>query len=145
MVGTTTQTIGTALRQVTRRGLVALFVLACVVAAGVIGASELRNRYRADLARSAVETLNQQTAALAAWVDQYRPIAPILARDPRIRTLAENPSRVVGEAASRELEAINSLAGTDVTYVLGADGTTLASSNWDQPDSFVGRRFDYRP
>lgn len=46
---------------------------------------------------------------------------------------------------NRTLQTIQRQANVDAIYLMDADGKTLASSNWDQPLSFVGRNFAYRP
>ena len=36
-------------------------------------------------------------------------------------------------------------AGVEVMYLMDTTGKTLAASNWDKQDSFVGRNFSFRP
>ena len=45
----------------------------------------------------------------------------------------------------RYLAAVNRGAHSDTLYIMGLEGTALASSNWNEPDSFVGRNYGYRP
>ena len=47
--------------------------------------------------------------------------------------------------ASRYLEEVNRRAGSDALYVMDVTGMTLASSNWNEPKSFVGNSYSNRP
>ena len=127
------------------RAFIAVVIAALLALTAVSAAMSLRENARIDLRNAGLAQIAQQEAGVTAWIDQFRPVAPLLARDPRIvETIADpTPDRIA--AMNRELEVVNSLAGLDVTYILDAAGTTLASSNWDEQVSFVGRNFAYRP
>lgn len=43
------------------------------------------------------------------------------------------------------MERVNRLTGSAETYLLDPSGKTLAASNWDQPESFIGRNFGTEP
>src|SRR5207245_465734 len=43
------------------------------------------------------------------------------------------------------LQSIQRQSKVAAIYMLDRNGKTLASSNWDQPFSFVGRDFSFRP
>lgn len=43
------------------------------------------------------------------------------------------------------LDHFNATLGTDVCYLMDADGVTIASSNRMAPDSFMGKDFSFRP
>jgi two-component system C4-dicarboxylate transport sensor histidine kinase DctB len=47
--------------------------------------------------------------------------------------------------ANRWLADRNAILGSSEIYVMGLDGTTLASSNAGEQDSFIGENFTYRP
>ncbi len=47
--------------------------------------------------------------------------------------------------ANAVLDHFRNALGADVCYVMDRDGTTVASSNRDAPDSFVGKNFAFRP
>ena len=127
-------------------GVVLILTLVVLIAlAAWLGAMSLRDNIRVDLRTDGLTLIAQQEAAVEAWVDQFRPVAPVLARDPRIVAMIADPTPVQVDAMNRELEAITSLAGVDVTYILDREGTTLASSNWDRDVSFVGSNFAFRP
>ncbi|MBF0467406.1 MAG: PAS domain S-box protein [Desulfamplus sp.] len=43
------------------------------------------------------------------------------------------------------LDHINASLGADVCYIMNSNGTVLASSNRDDPDSFTGKNYAFRP
>jgi diguanylate cyclase (GGDEF)-like protein/PAS domain S-box-containing protein len=49
------------------------------------------------------------------------------------------------EHANSALDRYNSAMNTSISYLMDADGTTVASSNRDDPDSFVGKSYRFRP
>lgn len=60
--------------------------------------------------------------------------------------LLYSPSEAVRvNAANHYLDFAQSRAGIAAAYLMDAGGTTLASSNWDQPTSFVGHNYAFRP
>ncbi|MGD8650364.1 MAG: PAS domain-containing protein, partial [Desulfobacterales bacterium] len=48
-------------------------------------------------------------------------------------------------AADATLDHFKSTLAADVCYLMNADGQTIASTNRDAPDSFVGQNFAFRP
>src|SRR3546814_7105055 len=43
------------------------------------------------------------------------------------------------------LQAVREMSGADEIYVLNLSGETLAASNWNEPGSFVGHNYAFRP
>ncbi|PSU33737.1 ATP-binding protein [Photobacterium lutimaris] len=84
-------------------------------------------------------------------LERYSQLPDVLASDPRLLPpllASRNPT----PTASEQSQAVNQLLaqwsqtlGADTLYLIDMNGTTLASSNWQQPDSFVGQNFSYRP
>lgn len=48
-------------------------------------------------------------------------------------------------AANQVLERFNASLETDVSYLMDRDGKTIASSNHNDPDSFVDKNYSFRP
>ena len=111
------------------RAFIAVVIAPLLALTAISAAMSLRENARIDLRNAGVAQIAQQEASVTAWIDQFRPVAPLLARDPRIVEAIADPTPDRIAAMSRELEVVNSLAGLDVTYILDAAGTTLASSN----------------
>jgi len=62
-----------------------------------------------------------------------------------IGLLADPDAATRRPIANRYLEEVNRRAGSDVLYVMDVTGLTLASSNWNEPKSFVGNNYSNRP
>ncbi|WP_299017522.1 ATP-binding protein [uncultured Photobacterium sp.] len=81
---------------------------------------------------------------LDAQLSRYSKLPEVLANDPRLlRPLiyaSEN-----SEDTSRLLQQWAQTLGADSIYLIDNQGTTLAASNWQQPNSFVGQNYAYRP
>jgi PAS domain S-box-containing protein len=60
------------------------------------------------------------------------------------RALAQ-PDEASMQSANRMLDRFNATLGTDVCYLMDRTGQTIASSNRNEPDSFVGQNFAFRP
>nr|WP_315246016.1 ATP-binding protein [uncultured Albidiferax sp.] len=76
--------------------------------------------------------------------NEYLP--PVVALNHDVLALLEHPADPVLQAAvNRYVQTVTEQAGTAAIYVMDANGLTLASSNWNQPSSFVHMNFAYRP
>ena len=85
-------------------------------------------------------------AVLRAAVDRYRYLPSVLALDTQVRDLladVEAPDR--GAAVNRKFETIAQASGVAAIYLMDANGLTRSASNWDQPLTYVGRSYAYRP
>ncbi|WP_036993269.1 sensor histidine kinase [Metapseudomonas furukawaii] len=102
--------------------------------------------YRQSLEEQNRQTLDLYVANLLGTLHRYEVLPPILADLPPLRALLANPGDGGLQAAANQvLAAVRQDTGADVIYLMSPSGITLGSSNWDQPDSFVGRNFAYRP
>ncbi|MGR5063213.1 sensor histidine kinase [Photobacterium sp. DNB22_13_2] len=84
-------------------------------------------------------------------LERYSQLPEVLASDPRLLPPLNPNHKLVAtvgdqyQTVSELLEQWAQTLGADTLYLIDMDGTTLASSNWQQPDSFVGQNFSYRP
>ena len=76
-----------------------------------------------------------------------RSLMPWLASlDPMIGELIDQPDDPARVAVTnRRLDKVNQIVGGAVTYLMDADGLTLAASNWQSEKSFIGRNYGFRP
>jgi len=134
------------LRQRARRVWIAFAVLALVltavtvVVAGYFG----RTREIVTLAEQGRTDANLKVALLRATLESPRAIPLLLSQDQRV-----HDALAIGDATSvaRLNEKLDGLvAGTKaaVLYVIGIDGVTIASSNFQDSDSFVGNDYSFR-
>jgi len=93
--------------------------------------------------RKAAERLSLYRQTILGEYQKYRYLPYMIARDPRA-TVALELERPV-ESANRFLEEMAENSGVELLYVMNADGTTLAASNWQEELSLVGRNYGFRP
>ncbi|MDO7900080.1 sensor histidine kinase [Pseudomonas citrulli] len=102
--------------------------------------------YRSELAGQNRQTLDLYVANLLGTLHRYEVLPQILADLPALRAALSAPDDGVTQGnANRLLKNISTQTGAEVMYLMDASGKTLAASNWDKHDSFVGRNFAFRP
>jgi two-component system C4-dicarboxylate transport sensor histidine kinase DctB len=118
--------------------------LAMLTIAAMVAAQVAKGRAIASLREQARAGLPLATATLAGAIEKQRLIPLTLARDPDVVALLGTYDSNAEANLDRKLKDIAEAAGSTVIYVLGADGRTLATSNFNEPDSFAGVRFPFR-
>ena len=99
-------------------------------------ARSLEGRAQLELYRQNLHTL----------VERFRALPALLAEDSAVHRLLRDPhDPALRQALNERLERLNQAAGSSVLYVLDRDGQTLAASNWNEPSSFVGHDYRFRP
>ena len=102
--------------------------------------------YRSELAGQNRQTLDLYVANLLGTLHRYEVLPQILGELPALRNLLVEPQDPQALSTANQLLAeISNQTGAEVMYLIDADGNTLATSNWDKADSFVGRNFAFRP
>ncbi|WP_174873190.1 sensor histidine kinase [Vogesella oryzae] len=96
------------------------------------------------------EVLSQRLAlyatALDAELSRFEALPYVVSRHPEVARLlqdAANPARV--NAINHYLAEVNAEAGTAQVFLLDRHGTVLASSNWNNSESLVGKNYAFRP
>lgn len=79
------------------------------------------------------------------FISENIKLAKALAGFKEIQQLLENPTDKNVQQANTLLDYFNGKIDTDVCYVMDFQGTTLASSNRNDPESFVGKNYVFRP
>lgn len=126
--------------------LIAAVAVAVLAAAGSFGYAELTRKLRASYAREGQSALALYSEMTSGWLNRYRALSPIYARNPSVIDALRDPSspdRI--DRLNRDLEIWNAASGTADTYVMDAQGLTIAASNWAEKTSFVGKNFSFRP
>ncbi|WP_028880593.1 sensor histidine kinase [Terasakiella pusilla] len=99
-----------------------------------------------DLRQQLDSRMNLYSSNIVSELEKYEYLPTILGRDPILQALFfHDPTPRQIERANRHLNLIRQTAEVSVVYVMSPSGVTLASSNWDQEDSFVGKNFKFRP
>jgi two-component system C4-dicarboxylate transport sensor histidine kinase DctB len=85
-------------------------------------------------------------ASLEAELSKYEYLPDIAELNEDVVALLRSPtSPQLRDTVNHYLQQVNALARTSAFYVLDPGGMTIASSNFDQPDSFVGMELSFRP
>lgn len=141
------ETIGTGSavvdkRRGTRTGALALALLAIGLsgwASGYAYHTAALDRTRAET-RSALSLIAQ---GIAGEVAKFETLAGVTAGDPRVKAFFRNGRDLA--AVNERLVEVKTISKALEAYVIGRDGTTLAASNWNDPGTFVGKNFSFRP
>jgi PAS domain S-box-containing protein len=89
-----------------------------------------------------LERINKDLSAL---LTEYNKPIRTLAGMQEILTMLVNPDADSVLKANQILDHFRNTLQADVCYVMDYDGNTIASTNRNDPDSFVGQNFSFRP
>ncbi|HEV7346623.1 MAG TPA: ATP-binding protein [Devosia sp.] len=127
-----------------RYAIAALFAALVAVTAGSAwflarqqGVERLESQVRDRL------TINMR--AVDSEIERYRYLPAVISQDRRITELLANEAEAGHAVANHYLQAVRTMSGADELYVLDLAGNTLAASKWDEPGSFVGHNYAFRP
>lgn len=123
-----------------------LALAALALAVVVLGGRLAARMYMDEAAARGETTLRLAVAALAGHMSRYEPLPELIADHDDIKDLVSDPDNAWLRARANDyLKEINALLKSSDIYVLTPGGDTIAASNYDQPISFVGENFSYRP
>ena len=127
--------------------LVWLYFLFILVGAMVIwkGGDALRDQQVLTLRIDTVEQLNQLGNVLENAITKYQHMPALLASNDRVRQSLRDGLASDINQLNRELEQINRITEASNSYIINKNGRTIAASNYQQADSFVGKNFAFRP
>jgi len=95
------------------------------------------------LAETGQERLTLYAGTLHGALNRLVYLPNVLARNAAVERLLTQGDNV--DQLNRYLESLNGEAGSEAVYIMDAAGNTLASSNWRDSLSYVGRNYGYRP
>ncbi|MEM1046722.1 MAG: ATP-binding protein [Pseudomonadota bacterium] len=125
-----------------RAGALALALLVICLsgwASGYAYHTAALERIRAET-RSALSLIAQ---GISGEVAKFETLAGVTAGDPRVKAFFRNGRDLA--AVNARLVEVKTISKALEAYVIGRDGTTLAASNWNDPATFVGKNFSFRP
>lgn len=97
---------------------------------------------RAQLDQSLILTAR----AVETEIARYGSLPGIAAQDARILAALAAPQNAANQAiANRYLAKVGQMSGAAQLFLMGADGTTIAASNYDTEQSLVGKNYSFRP
>lgn len=81
----------------------------------------------------------------SAFLEKNRQIVDAFSRLNEIKSVFLSNDPAVAGSANKLLFQLKNSLEADVCYLINLEGVTVASSNFDQPDSFIGRDYSFRP
>ncbi len=91
-------------------------------------------------------TIEVQALGLRGTVARYNHIPFVTAQHPDVQALLRAPQdQALVSRVNRLLQEASGRVGANALYLMDAHGKTLAASNWEDGDSFVGQNYGFRP
>jgi two-component system C4-dicarboxylate transport sensor histidine kinase DctB len=116
------------------------------LAAGWLSSGYATRIFLNQTAQRAESTLRLTVAGLSGALRRYEALPDLIADSENIRTFMSSPGNTTLEAfVNTELKKINTVVQSSDIYIMRPDGLTIAASNFDSPNSFIGNNFSYRP
>jgi two-component system C4-dicarboxylate transport sensor histidine kinase DctB len=98
-----------------------------------------------SLARYASTSAALRATGLQSVLEKHRTLPLVLADDADIRATLLHATPEGIERLNFKLQRMSAGASVSVIYILNGQGATIASSNWNEPASFVGKAYTFRP
>lgn len=122
-------------------GLLCLSALTLVLAHRAFEARALDELFDREKPIVALHTEN-----VSGWLGRYRPLAPTYAHYSEVIGFLRYPDDPIRlDAINLQLERWTAASGASDTYLLDSNGLTIAASNWNNPQPFVGNDYGFRP
>lgn len=129
-----------------RRLFVAVAIGLVVLLAAGLGLTQwAAGRASAQADIEAQQNARAHASLLESELQKFRLLPRVLTEFPDVRAALADKSDAASRRLDRELEQLAVRTDATVIYVIGADGTTIAASNWRAPTSFVGENYRFRP
>ncbi len=135
------------MQSVRYRLVLAICLIPALLYAVIFQGGALATRsYMNEASLQASSALRLAVSALSGHLSRYEPLPALIADHDGIKDLVAHPNdNALREAANLYLKEINTLLESSDIYVMTMDGSTIAASNYEEPTSFVGQNFSYRP
>ncbi len=117
----------------------------CLLAGWVARETALSRNLR-TLGAESLRRLDFTRLSLEEMLARYESLPRVIAMEGSLKSLLAHPrddERL--SDANRYLEKVTASSGISAAFLLDATGKALASSNFREPTSFVGRNYAYRP
>ncbi len=120
-----------------------LFIIALAIAASLIAVFWISQQLSitGELRRSA-DRMSLYRSTLVSALEEHQHLPFILSWDPLVidAALGADPSQL-----NARLDSFADEASIDAIYLMDRSGLTIAASNWDEPRTFVGNNYGFRP
>lgn len=141
----TVQPFTAALRNPGRTALNVLAIATILVLSG-ISIDHWAVKSAAEVARLAArERVNANAGLFESELQKYRLLPLVLSENSDVVSILSNPTKNKIGQLNEKFRFLAEKTGTEVIYLVDASGSTIASSNYHLPTSFVGTNFSFRP
>ena len=125
--------------------LISLLAVLSAVTGGSLYYSALRESAFKEADRQAATRLKLLRKTISSHLSaNTNPVRALAGMDQLLEMLVR-PGPEAQDRANAVLDLFKESLGVDVCYLMDYKGDTIASSNRDDPDSFVGENFHFRP
>ena len=125
--------------------LAALLAITSLVALTWSTHAWVQQRQLDELHRTLDSRAELYAASIGGALNKYEFLPLAVAQSEAVAQLIEQPTPARVSELNAYLVDINRRAGAFAVYVLDENGTTLASSNWQDASSYVGVNYGFRP
>lgn len=112
---------------------------------GIKSTQHLENRAKQGVITENQATLSILTNHLQSEINKIESGVRSLARSPGILKALSEMEQMALINGDSILDRYNEALGSTVAYLLDSQGTCIASSNRNEPDSFIGKNYIFRP
>ena len=125
--------------------VLSLLAFLSATAGGYLYYSSLKESAFKEAERQAVARLEMIKTNLSSLLSEHRKSVRTLAGMKEVSGYLIKPNKVTIKAANKILDHFKDSLDVEVCYILDMKGNTIASSNRNDEDSFVGNNFSFRP
>ena len=125
--------------------VLSLLAFLSAITGGYLYYASMKNLAFQEAEKQAINRILAVQNSLSALLSQNTGPVRTLAGMPAIRAFLESGSDRDRVAANAALDHFRKTLEADVCYLMNRRGLTIASSNRNDPDSFVDRNFSFRP
>nr|WP_261389610.1 ATP-binding protein [Halomonas denitrificans] len=104
-----------------------------------------RERALTTLQRDAQTELRLSATGLTGYLSRHEYLPELLATRETVKRYLSAPDDQNAMPLNRLFNRFRSTTGVSDIYLLDAEGTTLAASNWHREDTFIGENYRFRP
>ncbi|SFH53956.1 sensor histidine kinase [Modicisalibacter xianhensis] len=131
-------------RRRVQRGLLGGLTLLIVASLWWVWHWQLTRETR-DAIDHAESRLALYSSSLEGALQRFTYLPDLLARQPLVRNALSGDDTTPASRVNAHLARVAERSGAEAIYLMNDRGVTLAASNHDSPQSFVGHRYHYRP
>jgi two-component system C4-dicarboxylate transport sensor histidine kinase DctB len=128
-----------------RHALLWLAIAAASALAGVVAYRAILHRQLDAHAATATRRLDFFAQSLSTLIDRHEALPALIGLEGRLGEMLDAPDASRIDKANHYLHQVAVNAGINAAYVMNANGLTLASSNWNDPVSFINQNYAFRP